>query len=539
MLQMASVFNDDQYKEKALTIAANCERSLDSSSQIDDLINGSSGILLGLLHLYEATGEKEIYKKIERYTKHLISRATIDKEGLYWDRSTQTIKGLCGFSHGAGGIGYVFLQLGRYFNNPTCYWVAEQAFAYENAQFDNTKNNWPDYRKGFYDEKTWKEHQQLYKEGNKLFFEMPGDMAAWCHGAPGIGLSRISATEITKSDQYKTDLENALLKTYSTTVNSTAPSRSFNLCHGGGGNALLFFEANRVNRDTKYQEWITSVANQALLQKQESGYYLSGFSAAENKEDNSLFMGKAGVGYFYLLASESTNDDQSTIMKPDVPAKVNRNCEEVLNIDNQYVNTIFSHKLFPKTWQHSKENNLLPTSTHNLPERFLEDTTSRLEKIVNESSSKELKAVWEFEKMKLNLDLDQTNHSYLHIQGIIEREKNEVLIGDHQKLIKSSLYLPEHCVLGELPITGQENEEYCVLIGEALGVEEIPFNTYSYCVLEKFVNATKVSIAIEQIIEDFDLKKDDEIEQVRNSTIQQIEEFLKTGILYQLDSKMT
>jgi lantibiotic modifying enzyme len=165
---------------------------------VDDLINGNSGTLLGLLHLHAASGEKWILESIDCFIRHLVDRANHGPAGLYWDRSPQLISGLFGFSHGAAGIGFVFLELGHYFQNEAFYTIARQAFLYEGYFFNQAKKhkNWPDLRRGIYSDDDYREHQKAFLEGDMDFFTSGGDMNAWCHGAAGIGLSRVRAFQL-------------------------------------------------------------------------------------------------------------------------------------------------------------------------------------------------------------------------------------------------------------------------------------------------------------------------------------------------------
>ena len=71
--------------------------------------------------------------------------------------------------------------------------AAENAFSYENHWFNEQINNWPDFRieKGILLSK---------KNTDELTYS-----SAWCHGAPGIGLSRIRAYDLLKDDKYLKD----------------------------------------------------------------------------------------------------------------------------------------------------------------------------------------------------------------------------------------------------------------------------------------------------------------------------------------------
>src|SRR5699024_2124001 len=76
----------------------------------------------------------------------------------------------------------VFLELGYYFENKAFYNIAEQAFRYEDAKYDKSKKNWPDFRIRH----SKKHYKTAYLEENWNFFNKPKFMTAWCHGAPGI-----------------------------------------------------------------------------------------------------------------------------------------------------------------------------------------------------------------------------------------------------------------------------------------------------------------------------------------------------------------
>ena len=345
-LKLYEVLGDESYLQNCLDLAKQSEKHFEKDRSIDDLINGVSGIILGLLHIHAATEDPEILVLIERFTDQLIQGMQIDKHGIYFDRSTKNIKGLCGFSHGASGIGYVFLELGRYFINPTFYWISEQCFAYENANFNQQTNNWPDYRKSYYDDPSEQEFKEKYAKNDRDFFETPGDMTAWCHGAPGIGLSRIRAYEILRSPEYREDIEKAINKVLEVSGGTHSYNGSFTLCHGHLGNAMPLLEAYRILQDDSLLEHVEHIADLALKHKTSYGIYTSGY-AKKGLEDLSLFIGLAGVGYGYLmLATEGYY--RSTIMKPDVQKKFQKVTEGILAIDDKGLMQLVYMNLFPR-----------------------------------------------------------------------------------------------------------------------------------------------------------------------------------------------
>lgn len=298
LTRLAEATGDDLYLAQALALADGATAFLETPDAYDDFLRGRSGALLGLLHLHAATGERGLLPVIDQYIEVLIQGAHHGPAGLFWERSrTQApIHGLCGFSHGAAGIGFVFLELGHYFQNDAFYWMAQQAFLYEAVHFDEQKKNWPDFR--ILDDAAIQ--QAAYQRNDMAYFTTAPEMIAWCHGAPGIGLSRLRAYELIEDPACEAEAQTALLKTYLTGPSSGHPSRSHTLCHGSAGNAEIFLEAYRIFGEARYRSWAERAAEQALASNDEGRGYRSGYAAAGDAEDTSLFMGKAGIGYFYL-----------------------------------------------------------------------------------------------------------------------------------------------------------------------------------------------------------------------------------------------
>ncbi|MGH7599051.1 MAG: lanthionine synthetase LanC family protein [bacterium] len=143
-------------------------------------------------------------------------------------------------------------------------------------------------------------------------------MNAWCHGAPGIGLSRLRAFELLKKEEYADAARVAIqttLEAESKLKNNCeeVAARSYTLCHGSGGNAELFLEAYKIFGNEKYLLLAEKVALQTLAHGKMNHGYISGYGRAGTQKDLSLFMGKAGVGYFYLrvFAQENRTKDIS------------------------------------------------------------------------------------------------------------------------------------------------------------------------------------------------------------------------------------
>ncbi len=300
------------YLDHALRLVAS-QQDL-ARAEIFEFINGLSGTLLGLLHLYALSGEKWLLSPIDACTGRLLDGARHGRHGLYWDRSAINAHGLCGFSHGAAGIGFVLLELGHCLGNEAFGWAAEQAFRYEAQYYDPAEHNWADFRKGIFEPKHEREYRQAYMQKDLDFFTRPLYMNAWCHGAAGLGLTRVRAFELLGKAEYRRDAEAAIAATRQSDVDGRGPT--FTLCHGSGGNADLFLEAYRVLGNPEYLDLAGAVARKALAAKAETGFYYSG--GKHPGPETSLFMGDAGIGYFYLRLLDPLATP--SLLAPHVPA---------------------------------------------------------------------------------------------------------------------------------------------------------------------------------------------------------------------------
>jgi len=522
MILASDYLEDESYKSKALQISTGCEVFLESNAQIDDLINGVAGCVMALLHIHAATGDEKTLKQLEKFVRKLVDRASVSDNGLYWDRSGKNIRGLCGFSHGAAGVGYAFLELGRYFNDELYYWIAEKAFAYENHYFDDEMGNWPDFRKGFYSQDTFQEYRERYLKGDKDFFLTSGNMAAWCHGSPGIGLSRIRAAELLNAEEYSNDLDKAIKNTFDVS-SAHIPPRSFTLCHGSGGNAILFLEALRIKNNPEYIKWARMEAD--YIVEHAADQYASGY-AFTGEEDTSLFMGNAGIGYFLLLAAQNELSSPS-ILKPDV----NKKSDGALSYEKDDVLEALMRKMYPKTLENLKgDYGDMP----NLEEltNVKEGLTKWISRQVEAKEDNRLAAIFAYEKKKVELDTSIQSHSYNNISRIVEIEKNKELFEDTELLLQTSLVLSEDFEIVDNPFAAtEEDDDEIILAPLAEGVIEFPINDFATAVIQKFIEGETVKNALEKMIEDFGVDTEDEINQVKEVSLIQVKEAMAQGML--------
>ncbi|MGB3463745.1 MAG: lanthionine synthetase LanC family protein [Cyclobacteriaceae bacterium] len=515
-LKYHEITGDQSMIDKAVAISLASEAALKTGNSIDDLINGYAGTIVGLLYVHEYTKDDRIIPVIEKYTEKLISKASFGSQGVYWDRASTQSRGLCGFSHGTAGIGYAFLQLGYYFDNPAFYFIAEMAFAYENQYFNSEDKNWPDFRKGFYDEKTFEEFKKEYKDGNKEFFVSSGSMRAWCHGSPGIGLSRVTAVKLI-GDKYLDDLKNAVESTLGS-VKMQSEFLSYTLCHGVGGNSMLLMEAQELLPDEDFRSVMEEAADAAIAQFDRQNFYFPGLSMHKCGGGTSLFMGDAGIGYFMLALSQGF---KSTILKPEVTSQFEgKLTDSILTTTKTELIERFARQAFPESWGKLSDHSGLDDLT---PENLNAELAALLRKRLN----KEDQSLLEMEIVANELNTHESGNAYLYVRQITELEKIREILEKKEDISDMKIVLPEENKLYEI-----SDEDLRLLVPTHEGVVKHDLNFFTYLIMSKFTSPSTVKEAVESIMSEFEVEDE---QQMTNTVTEQARQGLLSGIMFLAD----
>ncbi len=519
------------YLDAALELVKNCKEFLTPSSA-DDFINGTSGTLLGLLLLHEASGEEWLLDCANAYAEHLLRKAHSGHQGLYWDRTHRQIRGLCGFSHGASGIGFVFAEAARYLGNDALNYIAEQAYFYEDQYFNPAVGNWADFRKGIYRDQDQQEHEENYQNGNMDFFTDGGYMNAWCHGAAGIGLARVRATELLGNPHYRTEAENGLAMTYKTNVASKNIEGNFSLCHGGGGNADVFIEAYRVWKDERYLAYCETVAEMALEQHAVQGSYRSGFGlAAPGMEDRSLYMGAAGVGYFFLRLLDPVNTPsvEAPPLTKNAPKAGEQKAYTTLGASKAHLHRTVLEKMFPRT--------LAALSTETLDAYFRQSDSNRMKELpsfvafveellptlANGDNSKAITSAFAIEWERYALEMGVESAAYLFIRSQMELKRAQEAIG-------AADFLRKHVHIDKYARLLDINDISLLLYAHPLGIGEQQLSPFGAITMSIFATPQSVENSLAVIAEHID-HAPEEREQINKAALNQIQQLLLAGAL--------
>ncbi len=265
----------DQLVDKALPRFINADEQL-------DMIGGCAGLIGALLR---AKNNKALEIAIIA-GEHLVKR---QNESGGWNVVRQKLP-LLGFSHGTAGYAAALANLYKQCGYSHFADAARSALSYERSRFNSSKRNWPDFR--------------ISTGANEphVFW------VAWCHGAPGIGLSRscLWGTELW-DDECIEEINSALKTTAETSVLS-----SDHLCCGSLG--LVVILEMLASGPWKIDSGVRKQANdaasdlraQALQRCVDGELQLRGF---DTRDGNVLlpgfFTGLSGMGLALLNTHES------------------------------------------------------------------------------------------------------------------------------------------------------------------------------------------------------------------------------------------
>lgn len=283
------------YLQQAQELAEAMHTPLRTGTGLLDLVGGEAGNLFVVAYLYHLTGAERWLPVLNAGLTRLIDHALVSRQGLKWGYQPHSLDALSGLAHGASGIGYVLLELGRYFDSEALLWLADQAFRYEAHYYRKRPGNWLDlrtYRESVGNPATLQRRAAALSIGGSK-------VNSWAYGATGIGLVRLRAIEIIPQARYHQEAQWAVARTLRDLARP-GHQPDYSLSHGLGGQAELLLEAARLLPAPALTEQVRHLARCAIETRQRLGYFPD--KHGQPQTSLALLPGVAGIGYFLLRA---------------------------------------------------------------------------------------------------------------------------------------------------------------------------------------------------------------------------------------------
>lgn len=231
-----------------------------------DYLSGCAGAIIVLVKLYTETNAKKYLDVAEILEEKIWKMAKKQKEGYGIVSDHDDLPPLAGMSHGTSGYIMAYAYLFEKIPRPEYYERIIALLTYENSLFDPDDGNWKDLRKTGEEKNT----------------------TAWCHGAPGISLTRLKLSSMEKFRdvrEVETDINKCRY-----TLECNRKNDSLCLCHGLAGNYWIekyILELRGINNEQKFREDLIEIIDR-----------IESFSGVLPREryNVSLMTGITGIG---------------------------------------------------------------------------------------------------------------------------------------------------------------------------------------------------------------------------------------------------
>ena len=300
--------NPDDYEEQVSQIMDLLEASLPEDTNLD-IISGAAGCLAALLARYQVYPSERLLTLARQCAEHLLAHAKTLETGSGWENNLSS-EPLLGFSHGVAGIAWALMRFYVLTGEDTFRDAALAGFEYEHTMYDEETLNWPDLR----DDEMMNKNRMQDAEQDDNQPVIKQDMVAWCHGAPGVGLSRAAVMQLLNSwpEHMEIDLQRALEKTL-----QRGFPMNHSLCHGELGNLELLIQARQVMDEPALQPLIDELAARVVDNIEHQGWLCGVPLAAETP---SLMTGISGIGYGLLRMAFPERIPTVQLLQPPVQA---------------------------------------------------------------------------------------------------------------------------------------------------------------------------------------------------------------------------
>jgi hypothetical protein len=260
-----------------------------SERHVLDVIGGNAGAIPPLLVMSRDPGLGCCHDLAILMGEELCRTANRQGSTWTWDPNMASGPGFgtvpqTGLSHGAAGIGLALLELHAATGRPEFLDAGRGALEYEDSLFDPRQGNWTDLR---------------------LSPRVPPFARAWCHGAPGIALSRMRAAALDRdrSEHHLRMARTGIATTFKAIDDKLAGSQAdASLVSGLAGLLEIVLIAGRMLDEPSYRDRAARVTSALIDRHAAAGDWPSG--APSGGPNPSLMLGTAGVGYTFLRLSD-------------------------------------------------------------------------------------------------------------------------------------------------------------------------------------------------------------------------------------------
>lgn len=271
---VAKIWDENALLDYGIGLTREIRNYISGDNQFD-IIGGSAGAILCILALYHHYPVDDLLRAAIQCGEHLLQNAIYERDYAVWKHPLSDMP-LTGYAHGTAGIATALSRLFTVTLDNRFHELAIKAINYERHTYSPSEANWPDLRSSSYDYPV-----------------------LWCHGAAGIGMSRINMIEEIDDIRINEELKIALQTTIS---KGFILDRNHSLCHGFLGNLDFLLQvhqkSNLINIEDEVENLKDQIINLLISNGAISGNPL-------HLETVGFMTGLAGIGYGLLRLHNS------------------------------------------------------------------------------------------------------------------------------------------------------------------------------------------------------------------------------------------
>ncbi|MFC0523606.1 type 2 lanthipeptide synthetase LanM family protein [Pontibacillus salicampi] len=272
LMNMDAVLEETKYRQLAIDITKKIPHFLNQDKEYD-IVSGSAGAIVVLINCYKQYGDPIFFDIATKCANHIMDHAiTINEEEVAWTGIAD--QPLTGFSHGSAGIIYALSMLNDIQGSNRLSEYITKGRHYENRQMIASR---------------WMDQRNLEQETAA---------SAWCHGSPGILLSRLGlmdSREESIANAAKEDAEIALHNMY-----QDGFGREHSLCHGDIGNAAILISYGRKTNQPDVENFGKNLMLESFQGAKQNGFRCG---VGRGVETPNFMVGLAGMAYGALYAA--------------------------------------------------------------------------------------------------------------------------------------------------------------------------------------------------------------------------------------------
>jgi len=264
------LWNDNDLIEKGNEVIKYLDIEKISNTNTLDIIGGLAGTLIALCNIYEQTQSTEILNSIRNLSDEFYKQVLGQMKGS---------EILNGYAHGYAGLALASAKVGHVLEDEMFLGFSAQLMEEENKHYNTVTGNWNDLREESQD----------------------SDLMYWCHGAPGIGLSRSLMKEyMTKENQdiIDSDIERVKEKLFD---KGYSKDLDHSMCHGAFGNIDMMLQIAAKEDDEALKAFAYECGEKALKDAYDNGFR---YGLGDAKEITTFMLGLSGIGYGLLRLSD-------------------------------------------------------------------------------------------------------------------------------------------------------------------------------------------------------------------------------------------